>query len=177
MLEHSVRDQVRLSRGTRLALNGRGRLGVVITAAAGGLALGVLIGFSLGGGQWRFLSRRYELKAYMSQQMGLHEGSPVMLAGIPVGTVTAVTVAPYPEVKPVEIRIRVDRKYRDYIRADSVAEVSRAGFLGENYLEISRGQPNQPALARGGVVALREGTGLENTVIWKTVRGLLTSGR
>ena len=148
------------------------RAGAIFAAGLAGLAAGVLMGILIGRGQLQLANHTYQLTAYVARSMGLHEGSQVRMAGIPVGSVAKIGVAPYPQTKPVEIRMTVESKYRDYIRADSVAEVNTAGLWGDTYLEISRGLPNQLPLPAGGVLKVTE-----QTAIWKSLRGWLASGR
>lgn len=116
-------------------------------------------------GQIGFLTRRYTLKTYFSGAGGLREGAQVRLAGIPVGNVESIRISSYTEPdRAVEIDVRLTRKYRSQIRADSVATLETAGLLGESYLDITRGASGQPVLPDGGEVKSREEADIKQIV-------------
>jgi len=129
------------------------RVGILVAISLVVLAVGVF----LISGQMGFLSRRYTLKAYLSEASGLREGSQVQLAGIPIGNVEAIRVSSSTDpLRAVEIDMRVPKRYQGQIRADSVVTTESAGLLGEKYINISRGSPGQPILSDGDELKSRE---------------------
>lgn len=46
----------------------------------------------------------------------------------------------------IEVLMRVNTQYRDWIRADSSISLGSVGLLGDKYIEISLGRTDQPAL-------------------------------
>ena len=129
------------------------RVGILVAISLVVLAVGVF----LISGQMGFLSRRYTLKAYLSDASGLREGSQVQLAGIPIGNVEAIRVSTYTEpLRAVEIDMKVAKRYQDQIRADSIVTTESAGLLGEKYINISRGSPGQPVLSAGAELKSHE---------------------
>src|SRR5262249_45612847 len=129
------------------------RVGILVAVSLVVLAVGVF----LISGQVGFLSRKYTLKAYLSEASGLREGSQVQLAGIPIGNVKAIRISSYTEpLRAVEIDMSLPKRYQDQIRADSVVTTESAGLLGEKYINISRGSPNQPILSNGAELQSRE---------------------
>lgn len=129
------------------------RVGALVIASLAILAVGI---FFISG-EVGFLSRKYPLKVYFSTASGLRPGSQVRIAGIPVGAVDRIRLSEFVEPeRAVEVTLRVPRDYRDQIRADSEASLETAGLLGETYVNISRGNPQQPVVSEGGVLKSTE---------------------
>jgi phospholipid/cholesterol/gamma-HCH transport system substrate-binding protein len=129
------------------------RVGGLVIVSLAVLAIGI---FFISG-QTRFFSRKYELKTYFSEAAGLRAGSQVRLAGVPVGAVEQVHISPYPEpARAVEVILSIPRDYQQEIRTDSEASLETAGLLGEAYVNITRGQPDQPVVPPGGSVKSRQ---------------------
>src|SRR2546427_2791857 len=98
------------------------RVGALATVALVVLAIGI---FFISG-QIGFLSRKYTLKAYLSEAGGLREGAQGRLNGIPVGHVTRIRISPYQDPRrAVEGEIRIPVKYQAQIPADSGASHRR----------------------------------------------------
>jgi phospholipid/cholesterol/gamma-HCH transport system substrate-binding protein len=125
------------------------RVGVMVAASLVVLAVAIF----LISGQLGFITSKYTLYTYFATASGLRPGSQVQLAGIPAGTVKDVRISKYhdPE-RAVEIVVQIARKFQPEIREDSVANQTTAGLLGEAYLDISRGNPNQRVIQNGGVI-------------------------
>ena len=137
------------------------RVGILVAVSLVVLAVGVF----LISGQMGFLSRKYSLKAYLSDASGLREGSQVQLAGIPIGNVKAIRVSSYAEpLRAVEIDMTLRKRYQDQIRADSVVTTESAGLLGEKYINISRGSPGQSVLSDGGELKSHEEADIKQVV-------------
>jgi phospholipid/cholesterol/gamma-HCH transport system substrate-binding protein len=129
------------------------RVGILVAVSLVVLAVGVF----LISGQMGFLTRRYTLKAYLSDASGLRQGSPVQLAGIPIGNVKAIHISSYAEpLRAVEIDMDLAKSYQDQIRADSLVSTESAGLLGEKYINISRGSPGQLVLSDGAELKSHE---------------------
>jgi phospholipid/cholesterol/gamma-HCH transport system substrate-binding protein len=123
------------------------------------------IGIFFISGQVGFFSRRYTLKAYISEAGGLREGAQVRLAGVAVGNIKAVQISPYAEnARAVEIVMRVARTFQNQIRADSVASIETVGLLGESYVNLTRGSPGQEVLGDGGVLKTSEEADIKRVV-------------
>ncbi|KAB2836932.1 MCE family protein, partial [bacterium] len=89
----------------------------------------------------------YKIYTVMENAEGVSKKTPVQVAGIPVGTVSAITLTPDRKAK-VEIELRRDVKLGD----DVTAEVRTRGVLGDTYIEIFPGSPDAPPIEAGGVV-------------------------
>jgi phospholipid/cholesterol/gamma-HCH transport system substrate-binding protein len=129
-----------------------------------GLAI-LAMGIFFISGSAGFFSRRYELKAYLSEAGGLREGAQVRLAGVAVGNIKEVQISPYSErARAVEIVMGVARTYQDQIRADSAASIETVGLLGESYVNITRGSPGQEVIPEGGVLKTSEEADIKRVV-------------
>lgn len=129
------------------------RVGITIAAALVVLVVGIFFISGTTG----FLARTYTLKAYFSEAGGLRNGAQVQLAGIPVGNVSQIRLSPYNDPnRAVEVVMKVSRRYRNEIRADSEASTESAGLLGERFLNISRGSAGQDVVPQGGVLRSHE---------------------
>ncbi len=82
-------------------------------------------------------AKRYTLYTYMPNIGGLREDSPVMLEGVTVGNVNGYEFVELE--KGVRVELRIQEKYRERIRTDSIAHLSSLGLLGDKYIEISQG--------------------------------------
>jgi ABC-type transporter Mla subunit MlaD len=84
---------------------------------------------------------KYRLRVYVPQASGLGVHTEVRINGVLVGSVNAIKLAGEsgsPE-RAVELDLRVDKRYQDAIRSDSVATSAPDGILGARYLSIRRG--------------------------------------
>src|SRR5690348_9826508 len=137
------------------------RVGIMVSVSLIVLAVGIF----LISGQIGFLTRKYTLRAYFSGASGLRPGSEVHVAGIPVGTVQSIQISELQDPQhAVEIVMSLARKYQDNIRADSEADQTTAGLLGDSFIDISRGSAGQPVIPDGGVVKSHEEKDIKEVV-------------
>jgi len=137
------------------------RVGTMVIIGLAIFALGI---FFISG-QVGFFSRRYTLKAYISEAGGLRQGAEIRLAGVAVGNIKKVQISPYSErARAVEIVMGVARTYQDQIRADSKASSETVGLLGESYVNITRGSPGQEVITDGGVLKTSEEADIKRVV-------------
>jgi phospholipid/cholesterol/gamma-HCH transport system substrate-binding protein len=119
-----------------------------------GFGLLLFLIFSMGGGEGLFGSG---LTVYgrFAQVKGLHYGSEVALSGLRVGTVKGITIAP-DETKDLIVELSINKKSADRIRKDSTAKVVTQGVLGDKYIELTIGNPNQPPVKTGDFIPTAE---------------------
>lgn len=142
----------------------------VILLTATSLALFAL-GVYFVGNKVGLFSRKYSLVTYMENVSGLQTGAPVRLAGVNVGTVEAIRFIEPADVdsldqlyrsfygdslglgeRNLEIRLSVDTGVRDKITTSSTAKIGTVGLLGDKYVAIDVGEPEDPMLREGQVL-------------------------
>jgi phospholipid/cholesterol/gamma-HCH transport system substrate-binding protein len=104
----------------------------------GGAVLAVAVGFFVFAAQGAGLSPQgasYDLRASFRSAEGVRVGTDVRLAGVKVGTVTALELNPQSFYADAVISLRADVQVPD----DSSVLISSEGLLGGNFVEISPG--------------------------------------
>jgi phospholipid/cholesterol/gamma-HCH transport system substrate-binding protein len=84
----------------------------------------------------------------------LKERAPVKIAGVRVGQVQSIALAPGHEV--ADVKLSIDKSY-DKIPQDSVATIFTSGLLGDQYVGIQYGSSKQ-VVAAGGMLARTKST-------------------
>lgn len=113
-----------------------------------GIALLIfLIGIFFVSGQVGLLSGHFMLRAYFPEAEGLRNGGQVQLAGVPVGNVSQVGLSTsHDPSRAVKVVMKISNRFKNSIRADSIASIQTAGLLGESFVDITRGSASQPTL-------------------------------
>lgn len=92
----------------------------------------------------------FRLLAVSPRAHGLELDSPITMAGIKIGRVIGIGVTPENTVK---LELEVQGKYRDKVREDSLATLSRP-LIGSAFIDISMGSPNLPEIPSSAYIAL-----------------------
>jgi phospholipid/cholesterol/gamma-HCH transport system substrate-binding protein len=109
------------------------KVGVLVIVALSALtALVFLMSGSTGG----FWSGKVILRSYFENSAGLKVGAPVTLEGVTVGTVKSIRISPQRKLTPVEVEMRVSKKYTDAVRQDSKTSLETIGVLGDTVVNI-----------------------------------------
>jgi phospholipid/cholesterol/gamma-HCH transport system substrate-binding protein len=128
----------------------------------------VLVGlFVLGSGIFYvtapgILGPKYGLKTFLPEVSLLSKGAPVRLDGVEIGNVDGIKVVARTKEKVVdknrniEVDMRIDRKYREYILTDSTASLVTEGLLGNRYVNVTRGITGLPIPDRGEIPGVEE---------------------
>jgi phospholipid/cholesterol/gamma-HCH transport system substrate-binding protein len=117
-------------------------LRVGLFVLAGAILLVVVIFYVTGAGA---LGPKYRLHVFLPEVDGLTVGAPVRVDGVDVGNVEKIVIAPpKPGQQPVkdrsiEVDLRIQKTFQDYVRADSSAGLITEGLLGNRYVDIDRG--------------------------------------
>ena len=112
------------------------KIGVLAVAAIGIAAAFI---FALGG-QGGFFWQRYSLKVRLPNAAGVKPGSPVRVAGVEVGSVTAMTFVG----SEVETEFQLLEDMRDRVRTTSVATIGSVSLLGEGAIDITARTDGDP---------------------------------
>jgi phospholipid/cholesterol/gamma-HCH transport system substrate-binding protein len=95
------------------------------------------------------LGPKYRLVTFLPEVDGLAIGAPVTINGVQVGNVDDIRMAPARAAQPpapdrsVQVVLRINRNFRDYIRTDSYVELFTEGFLGNRVVSVQRGYTGQ----------------------------------
>ncbi len=111
------------------------------------------------GGQSRLFSSKAHYRAVFPNTEGLRVGSPVKIAGVQVGTVTAIRLPTAPEAPGIEAELGVETAYEGRVRENSRTALRYLQWLsGEKYVEVTPGDPAIPALPPGSVIPVLQET-------------------
>jgi phospholipid/cholesterol/gamma-HCH transport system substrate-binding protein len=117
------------------------KVGITVIVATSTFAVLIFLMRGTGG----FFTERITLVTYFSNAEGLREGQPVDLQGVPVGNVRVVRVVSERPDLPVQVVMRINKKFQPFIRKDANATVTTAGVLGESFIDIEgRGTTGPP---------------------------------
>jgi len=135
------------------------RVGALITVAIALTAFAIVV---IGRGT-RFLTGSQMVEAHFNRTNGLQPGAPVTLAGVDIGVVQSIYFPTNPDANYIIVRMWIDRRGKERIRADSRAEIRTMGLLGDKYIELTPGSSGASRL--GPEQTLRT----ENPVDYETI--------
>ncbi len=119
--------------------------GIIISIALVILFLGVFFAGSIE----RIINPKVRINAAITDVKGLKKGAPVWVFGIEEGSVEDISLDPrYGTV----VTISVYKKVLSVLRKDATASVLTMGLLGDKYVELSPGSPNEAPLAPGDTI-------------------------
>lgn len=107
------------------------------------------------GGSTDMFENRYTLNGKFGDVAGLKEGAVVRLAGWDVGEVSKISFSDDLAQKEMLVEMKVMERYRPRIRQDSEARIETEGVLGDKYISITIGSPDQPEMANGQWLSTR----------------------
>ncbi|MEK6692648.1 MAG: MlaD family protein [Nitrospirota bacterium] len=93
-----------------------------------------------------FKAKGYKVYAYFPTVAGIDEKSRVKIAGVDAGRIERI------EVAEGKARLTIRLNPGIVIRKDSKASIKGVGLLGEKFLEITAGSPDQPVLTEGDTI-------------------------
>jgi phospholipid/cholesterol/gamma-HCH transport system substrate-binding protein len=140
------------------------RVGLFVLAAT--ILLVVVIFYVTGAGA---LGPKYRLHVFLPEVDGLTMGAPVRVDGVDVGNVEKILIAPLKsgstpvKGRSIEVDLRIQKSFQDYIRADSSAGLVTEGLLGNRFVDIDRGFVGQ-VLQNDQEIPGREEKGLKEVV-------------
>jgi phospholipid/cholesterol/gamma-HCH transport system substrate-binding protein len=103
------------------------------------IAIAAVLVFSLTGTKG-FSWQRYSLKTTFPNVAGLAPGSPVRVAGVEVGSVTAIDFAG----EQVDVTFTIKKELRDRITQKSIARLGSVSLLGESAVDITPAAGGEP---------------------------------
>jgi phospholipid/cholesterol/gamma-HCH transport system substrate-binding protein len=121
------------------------KIGILSVVA---VVIAALLIFALGG-EGGFFWQRYNLKVRFPEAAGVKPGSPVRVAGVEVGSVTAMRFIG----AQVEIDFQVRDDMKERIRTTSIATIGSVSLLGEGAVDITARTEGTPVPEWGYVEA------------------------
>lgn len=94
------------------------------------------------------LAPAYTLKLQSTSAGSLKMKSTVMMAGVPIGAISEIRLAP--DGKSVTVFLKLQKKYE--VHRDARFVIEQSGFLGDQYVAILPGENQAPVLADGDEV-------------------------
>ncbi len=134
------------------------RVGALI---ASGLVIIAFAIFSIGH-DTRMLRRTDIVETHFHRINGLQTGAPVTLAGVNIGAVASISFPVDPHADYVVVRMWIVDQDMSRVRADSVAQISTMGLLGDKYVELTGGSPAAPSLAANQLLAAQDPIDLQS---------------
>lgn len=92
----------------------------------------------------------FALKLTAPKGTGFSQGMPIKLSGFRIGRVKSITLN---DSAAVDVVMQIDRKYRKWIRKDSVARLIKEGMIGDYIIEISSGTATE-LIPENGTITL-----------------------
>lgn len=128
-------------------MNRTARLGAFILFTLAILLAGI---FLIGSRRYLF-QPTYELKVQFANVAGLQQGADVMLGGLHAGTVKGIDLPENPGGK-LTVTLVMDEQTRRIVRRNSTASIETEGLLGNQYVAVSFGAADQPAVKNGDTI-------------------------
>ena len=122
------------------------KVGLVILVALAGILVAIL-NLNEGVG---ILTLRSILHAQLNDSQGLKVGAPVRMNGVDVGNIKRIGIDP--QQGKVAVDFTVTNEVRSLLHQNATVVVRAMGLLGDKYLEILPGSPDQPLLPEGAVL-------------------------
>lgn len=127
------------------------RVGIFVTL---GLLVGAAVIFALGN-QSSLFARRATYHAVFTNVDGLRPGAPIRMAGVDVGSVSAVTLRPDGRC---DVTLRIVSEQAHFVTTESRATIGSKGLLGDKLVDVTPGSGDP--LPEGGEITSEEGGGL-----------------
>jgi phospholipid/cholesterol/gamma-HCH transport system substrate-binding protein len=110
------------------------KVGVLVLVALA--ALTALV-FLMSGNTGGFLSGKITVRSYFENAAGLKIGAPVNLEGVTIGTVKSIRIVPERKLTPVEVTMRISKKFMPALHSDSKTSLETIGVLGDTVVDIN----------------------------------------
>ncbi len=117
------------------------------------IGLGAFILYIVGSNQ-KWFDSKYSLYLFLPNVEGLLPGAFVTLSGLKVGVVGEITFTEYQNQSGIRVELKIAREFADKITASSVARIKTMGILGDKYVDISLGNPQEAPLAEGAYLTV-----------------------
>lgn len=133
---------------------------LVIVAIAALVALIFLMSGSTGG----LFQGKITVRSYFENSAGLKLGAPVNLEGVTVGNVKSIRIIPSRNPTPVEVTMKLSKKYASALHLDSKASLETVGVLGDTVVDIDSKRAVAGPLVDGAELKTTETPNLNDVI-------------
>lgn len=116
------------------------KVGLFVTTGLALIALAIII---LGGNESIF-TRSNTYATHFASVEGLVPGAKIVIGGIQVGTVDQISFDT--QRRDILVTLRVAKKYEEWLRKGTQAEINTQGVLGDKFISLTMGAPDSPIL-------------------------------
>ena len=102
------------------------------------------------GGADSIFTRTNTYYVHLPAVNGLIVGAKVVIGGLNIGTVSDVEFDG--KTKDIRVELKVMRKYTQWVRKDSQAEMLTQGVLGDKFISVNAGNLDQPEMPSGSEI-------------------------
>ncbi len=135
----------------------RFRVGLVVLIAL----FATMIGIFMIGQRANLFRSKFPYETHFDSASGLIPGNNVSLNGVVVGNVIEVRLSGDPADRTVRIVYDVVKRWAPMIRKSTRASIKTRGLLGDKYIELEGGKPDEPEVPIGSEIPPAAGAGLE----------------
>jgi phospholipid/cholesterol/gamma-HCH transport system substrate-binding protein len=137
------------------------KVGVLVIVAL--IALMALI-FLMTGSTGGVFTGKLTLRSYFENAAGIKEGAPVNLEGVTIGNVTRIQIVPSRKLTPVEVTMKIGKKYGEAVHTDSSASLETIGVLGDTVVDINSKTATGPAIQNNSELKTNETPNLSDVI-------------
>ncbi len=113
------------------------------------------------GTQQNYFTNTYELKIFVNSTEGLANGSMVAVGGIKVGNVIDMAFSKRDGENGIEITVKLKEEYKSRITDKSKATIKSIGLLGDKFIDVTMGQPDEKPLEGGEFIPVNPSFALD----------------
>ena len=135
----------------------RFRVGLVVLIAL----FATMVGIFMIGQRANLFRSKFPYETHFESASGLISGNNVSLNGVVVGNVIEVKLSGDPADRTVRVVYDVVRRWAPMIRKGTRASIKTRGLLGDKYIELEGGKPDEPEVPIGSEIPPAAGAGLE----------------
>ena len=137
------------------------KVGVLVLAAL--LALTALV-FLMSGDTGGLFTGKLMVRSYFENSAGLKVGAPVTLEGVTIGNVKSIRIVPDRKLTPVEVTMKLSRKYATALHQDTKASLSTVGVLGDTVVDLDSKHAAGPEAKNGDEFGTNETPNLSDVI-------------
>jgi phospholipid/cholesterol/gamma-HCH transport system substrate-binding protein len=137
------------------------KVGVLVIVALAALTALIFLMSGSSGGFW---TGKLTVQSYFENSAGLKVGAPVNLEGYTIGSVKAIRIVPERKLTPVEVVMKISKKYQSALHTDSRSSLETIGVLGDTVVEIDSKAAIGGPLQNGGELPTTETPNLSDVI-------------